>query len=127
MKRTLVFGNVVAIVLVVSYGVVEYGSPLVATRLWSDSYKELMFKCDHVMREHYIAKRAVQVGPSSENVRNLEATEVGLLDCHEYDKLRKRLLVWGVSENMLASIGLEALEEKQYELQEFVKIHEIRY
>ena len=86
-----------------------------------------MFKCDQVMREHYIAKRAVELSPTPEVVRNLEATEVGLLDCHEYDKLRKRMLVWGLNENQLASIGLEALEEKQYEIRRFIEIHEIRY
>ena len=37
------------------------------------------------------------------------------------------MLVWGLNENQLASIGLEALEEKEYELQRFVEIHEIRY
>lgn len=127
MIRPLVIANVVAICLVASYGIVEYGAPVIASQLWRDTYKELMFKCDHVMREHYIAKRAVELSPSAVTVRNLEATEVGLLDCHEYDKLRKRMLVWGISEDLLALIGLEALEEKQYELQEFVTVHEIRY
>ena len=86
-----------------------------------------MFKCDQVMREHYIAKRAVELSPTADAVRNLEATELGLLDCHEYDKLRKQMLVWGLDEAQLAAIGLEALEEKQYELRRFVEIHEIRY
>ncbi len=127
MKRPLIFGNVVAIALVASYGLAEYGSPLLASYLWSDTYKDLMFKCDQVMREHYIAKRAVELTPGTETVRNLEATEVGLLDCHEYDKLRKRMLLWGISVDLLALFGLEALEEKQYELHEFVTLHEIRY
>ena len=127
MKRLLIVGNVVAIVLVVSYGVAEYGAPIVASRLWREDYKGLMFKCGQVMREHYIAKRAVELSPSSETVKNLEATEIGLLDCHEYDKLRKSMLVWGLSEDELASIGIEALEEKQYELRRFVEIHEFRY
>ncbi len=112
MTRPLILANAVAIALVVSYGIVEYGAPVAASHLWSDTYKELMFKCDHVMREHYIAKRAVELSPSAVTVRNLEATEVALLDCHEYDKLRKRMLVWGISEDFLALIGLEALEEK---------------
>ena len=127
MKRLLVIGNIVAIVLVSLYGAAEYGAPIVASHLWREDYKNLMFKCDQVMREHYIAKRAVELGPTPETVRNLEATEVGLLDCHEYDKLRKRMLVWGLNKDQLASIGLEALEEKQYELRRFVEIHEIRY
>lgn len=86
-----------------------------------------MFKCDQVMREHYIAKAAVEVQPSEGAIRNLEAAELGLLDCHSYDKLRKKLIAWGVTENDLSQIGLEALEEKKYELRNFVEIHEIRY
>jgi hypothetical protein len=65
--------------------------------------------------------------PAIEIVVAQEAAEVGLLDCHDYDKARKRMLAWRVSPDQLASIGLEALEEKKYELREFVKIHEIRY
>jgi hypothetical protein len=126
-KRALVIGNILAIALVIAYGAAEYGAPAVASRLWRAEYKDLMFKCDQVMREHFIAKRAVEVNPSVETVKNLEAAEVGLLDCHDYDKLRKRMLTWRVSPDQLAAIGLEALEEKKYELREFVKIHEIRY
>ena len=127
MKRFLVIGNVLAIILVASFGAVEYGGPLIASHLWREDYKNLMFKCDQVMREHYIAKRAVELNPDAAAVKNLAATEVGLLDCHDYDKLRKRMLVWGLNENQLASIGLETLEEKQYELRRFIEIHEIRY
>lgn len=127
MKRLLLIGNIVVIFLVVSHGTVEYGVPVIATYLWQEDYKNLMFKCDQVMREHYIAKRAVELNPTSETVKNLEATEVGLLDCHEYDKLRKRMLIWGLTEPQLSLIGLEALEEKKYELRRFVETHEIRY
>ena len=127
MKRILVIGNALAIILVASYGVAEYGAPFIAAQLWREDYKALMFKCDQVMREHYIAKRAVELSPTPDTVRNLEATELGLLDCHDYDKLRKRMLVWGLNEGQLASIGIEALEEKQYELRKFVETHEIRY
>jgi hypothetical protein len=126
-KRLLLIGNIVAICLVASYGAVEYGAPILAAHLWREDYKNLMFKCDQVMREHHIAKRAVELSPAPETVKNLEATEIGLLDCHAYDKLRKRMLIWGLNEDQLASIGLEALEEKKYELRRFVETHEIRY
>ena len=86
-----------------------------------------MFQCDQAMRDHFIAKQAVIVDVSDSAVRNLQAAEVGLLDCHEYDKLRKKLLTWGLSEEDLSLIGLEAMESKAYELQKFVEIHEIRY
>ncbi len=86
-----------------------------------------MFQCDHVMREHFIAKQLVVVSPSDKAIKNLEASEVGLLSCHEYDKLRKQLLSYGASEMQLSMIGLEVMEEKAKDVQRFVEIHEIRY
>ena len=127
MKRLLLIGNIIAIALVIGYGLIEYGRPAVAARVWRAEYKDLMFKCDQVMREHFIAKREVEVNPGPEAVKNLEASEVGLLDCHEYDKMRKRMLAWGLALDQLSAIGLEALEEKKYELRDFVNTHEIRY
>lgn len=127
MNRFLVAGNVAAIALVIGYGLIEYGAPAVAARAWRAEYKDLMFKCDQVMREHFIAKRDVEVNPSDQSVKNMEATEVGLLDCHGYDKMRKRMLAWGLTPDQLSAIGLEAIEEKKYELRDFVNTHEIRY
>ena len=101
--------------------------PHVAEQLWAGNYKEAMFRCDQVMREHLIAKTAVEVEISQTSIRNLQAAELGLLDCHEYDKYRKNLVAWGLDQNDLSRIGLEAFEEQAYELQRFVEIHEIRY
>lgn len=127
MRRLLLAANAGTIALVLVYGLIEYGAPVAATTLWGDDYKSLMFKCDHVMREHFLAKRAVSLDPNDATIKNLQAAEMGLVDCHAYDKLRKKMLVWGVSEYKLSEIGLEALEEKAYELRRFVEIHEIRY
>ncbi len=87
----------------------------------------MMFNCDHAMREHYIAKKNLEIKNTEINIKNLQATELGLLKCHEYDKKRKFLISKGLSENDLQILGLEALEEKQYELRDFVEIHEFRY
>lgn len=119
--------NIVAVLLVVAYGIVEFVVPKAATTLWKEDYQSLMFQCDQVMREHFIAKQLVLVDPSEQAIRNLDASEVGLLSCHEYDKLRKTLLTYGVSEAQLSLIGLEAIEEKANEIRRFVEIHEIRY
>ena len=127
MKRVLIGANVLAVALIVLYGAIEYAAPSAAVRLWGDKYQELMFACDQAMRDHYIAKQAVSLSADAATVKNLEAAEIALLDCHDYDKLRKRMLVWGVSENKLAAVGLEAMEGKAYELRRFVEIHEIRY
>ena len=115
------------LVLCVAYIAYDESKPLLASTLWANDYKELMFNCDQVMREHYIAKRALEFDSSPVNLRNLQASEVGLLDCHEYDKLRKRLISWGLDGQDLSILGIEALEEQDYELRDFVEIHEIRY
>ena len=127
MKKLGRIANVLAVVLVFVYGVMEYVVPQVALKLNKDNYQSLMFQCDHVMREHFIAKQLVVVSPSDKAIKNLEASEVGLLSCHEYDKLRKKLLSYGASEMQLSMIGLEVMEENAKDVQRFVEIHEIRY
>lgn len=119
--------NIIAIILVFGYGIIEYVVPQVALKLNKEDYQSLMFQCDHVMREHFIAKQYVVVEPSEKTIKNLEASEVGLLTCHEYDKLRKKLLSYGASEVQLSMIGLEVMEKKAKDVQRFVEIHEIRY
>ena len=127
MKKLGRIANVLAVALVFVYGVMEYVVPQVALKLNKDNYQSLMFQCDHVMREHFIAKQLVVVSPSDKAIKNLEASEVGLLSCHEYDKLRKQLLSYGASEMQLSMIGLEVMEEKAKDVKRFVEIHEIRY
>ena len=127
MKYTLVAANLLAVLIVIGWGADHYIAPKAAIAIYGDQYKERMFQCDHVMREHFIAKQLVLATPTEETIRNLEAAEIGLITCHEYDKLRKKLLTWGVGENELASIGLEAIEERATDVRKFVEIHEIRY
>jgi hypothetical protein len=119
--------NVIALMAVITIGGFSYLRPAIAQSLWAEDYKSNMFQCDHVMREHYIAKMAVEYTPSELTIRNLQSSELGLLDCHEYDKLRKKLISWGLNDNDLSMIGIEALEEQEYELRDFVRIHEFRY
>lgn len=90
-------------------------------------YSEITFKCDHVMREHFFAKQVVHYQPSTETVQALEAAETALIDCQDYDLLRKNLILWGLSENDLALMSLQAIEERATSLQSVVEIHEIRY
>ena len=49
------------------------------------------------------------------------------MTCQDYDDLRKKLLGFGLSENDLSKIGLEAIEEKAKDVRSFVETHEIRY
>ncbi len=127
MKRILIATNLLAALVIIVWGVHRFIAPVVAIAVYGDEYKELMFQCDHVMREHFIAKQMVLATPTDETIRNLEAAEIGLTACHEYDKLRKKMIGWGVTENELASIGLEAIEKRATDIRKFVEIHEIRY
>lgn len=101
--------------------------PVVAEHMYKDRYKDLMFECDDSMREHMIAKNRFRLAPSDENNAELRAAEVGLVACHEYDKMRKDMIIWGVSEAQLARYGLEAIEEKSKDVTELVRSHEFRY
>ena len=105
----------------------EYASPAVAVYAYGNDYMALMYECDHAMREHFIAKKTVEANPAKASIANLEASEVGLLACHDYDLLRKKLQRLNVSNASLETLGLNALEEKEFELRAFVKTHEIRY
>ena len=92
-----------------------------------DEFGALTFRCDHAMRSHMIAKQQLIADPSEDNVQNLKAMEIGLLDCQHYDLMRKRLIRWGLSENEVSEMSLRAVEARANSLQEVVRIHEIRY
>ncbi len=119
--------NVIALVIVGILAVKELVIPPIAIHVYKSEYKELMFKCDDAMRDHLIAKSAVVASPSAAAIRNLHAAEVGLMTCEDYDDLRKKLLGFGLSENDLSKIGLEAIEENAKDVRTFVETHEIRY
>ena len=127
MRRILLTANLLAAAVVIAWGAEHFVAPGIAVALYAEDYKEKMFQCDHVMREHFIAKQMVLAKASEETIRNLEAAEIGLTVCHDYDRLRKKMIGWGVSENDLASIGLEAIERRATDIRKFVEIHEIRY
>jgi hypothetical protein len=126
-KNVLLALNVVALVAIFGYGIQKFALPFIATKIYGDNYKELVFKCDSVMRDHFIAKNQVLTNASETSIKNLKAAEIGLLTCHDYDVLRKKLIDFGVTENQLARLGLEAIEEKEKDVRSFVQTHEIRY
>jgi hypothetical protein len=113
--------------LLVTFGAIEYLVPPFAAHFYREEYQTEMFQCDHVMREHFIAKKAVEAAPGEMTIRNLEAAEISLVTCQDYDRLRKKLQVFGVSEAKLGLMGVEALEAKSKDVSRFVEIHEIRY
>ena len=126
MKRLLI-ANLAILTILGFYFLYKEYKPAFVYASEGEEYKELMYQCDHAMREHYIAKKAVEAETNELSIKNLKSSELGLIRCHEYDKKRKALLSKGLSESDLQMLGLEALEEKEYELREFVEIHEFRY
>jgi len=115
------------LILGTAFSIVLYGPPLFAAATWGGEYKNLMYECDFAMKEHFIAKQAVEANVDAFSVANLEASESSLVVCHDYDKLRKKLLTFGLNETHLSLLGLQVMEEKNSELSEFVSIHEIKY
>jgi len=102
-------------------------APIIALSLWEEEYKEMVFICDNVMRDHLVAKNRVIVKVNDENIKQLKASELGLISCHDYDKLRKKLQIWGINEDRLALIGLASIEENAKNVRRFVEIHEFNY
>jgi hypothetical protein len=106
---------------------IPFGWKMALSEIYYERYAELVFDCDEAMRSNFLAKMRLASDPSDENVRLLESTEVGLLDCQVYDQLRKRLLSFGMDEADLSIMGLRAIEERASSLQSVVEMHEIRY
>ena len=123
----LVVLNILAAISVISIAAKLVAVPMIAKHIYKEQYKDLVFECDEVMRNHFIAKNRARAQPSDESVRELGAAEVSLLSCHDYDKLRKWLQTLGLTEAELAGLGIEAIEEKAKDVRHFVETHEIRY
>lgn len=54
------------------------------------------------------------------------SSEIQLLDCHDYDKLRKQMLARGISEYRLSGLGLIALEINQKSAEQLALAHKFR-
>lgn len=126
-NRTLVFLNVIACCALISLTARFVIWPPVAKMVFKDNYQELMFQCDNVMREHLIAKTRVMAEKSEQSLLQLGAAEMGLVTCHDYDVLRKKMRKAGISDHELSLMGLEVIEAKAKNVYEFVDIHEIKY
>ena len=99
----------------------------VLMNVYQNEYSKLVYKCDNSMRDHFIAKAGVLKSYNEQSIENLEQTELSVVDCHEYDLLRKKLITLGLSSNELSYMGLKAIEENGEDLKKLVEIHEILY
>ena len=126
-NKTLITLNILAAMSCIGLGYKFLLMPVLAKAIYASEYKQLMFQCDNVMRDHMIAKNRLKHEKSSEAIRDLKASEIGLVSCHDYDKLRKTMMSWGLSSEDLSYIGLEAIEENADDLIQYVEIHEFKY
>ena len=94
---------------------------------YQSKYEDYVYKCDNSMREHLVAKSKALKKPSQETILSLQATEISLYDCHEYDKFRKFLITLGLEENNLAYMALKAIEKNDFEISKIVNPHEINF
>lgn len=92
-----------------------------------NEFSELSFRCDNVMRSHFVAELTLSQTPNEANVANLQAAEIGLIDCQDYDLKRKSLIKWGLTENEVSEMVLSSIEERGENLKHVIKVHEIRY
>ena len=125
-------GNKTALITVFGLGILTgiILSPMskyVVRHLMQEHYGELAYRCDRAMRDHLISKRKVELEPSTSNVQDLNSKELALLDCQDYDILRKQLIGWGLNENDLSLMALHTIEAKKTDLQDVVRIHELQY
>ena len=125
--KYLIALNVLASIACISLAFKYIAVPYAVSSIYKERYKELVFACDNVMRDHLIAKNKVVGEKSEQSIKQLNAAELGLLTCDDYDKLRKKMIDLGVSEGRLSMYGLEAIEEKSEDVRTFVRTHEFKY
>ena len=126
-KKIIITLNILASISCVSLALKFIFYPEFMKLSYGEEYKTAMFACDNVMREHLLAKHRVIANTNAQSVKQLDAAELGLVSCHEYDKLRKKLLNSGVTERELAYFGLEKIEEHAKDIYDIVETHEFRY
>ncbi len=119
-KARIAIELIIAFALV-SYIWMEYLRPWVAVQLYGRDYRKLTYECDHAMHEE-VATRSTTSNPKVAELLKISG-DVALTVCHEYDKLRKRLLILGVSEDRLSLLGLEALEIEEIPVSRMVDPH----
>ncbi len=100
---------------------VEYVRPYVFAWYYQDEYSELALDCDQSMHDE-VSLRAGTVGAAKDQSMEISGM-VGLAVCHQYDVLRKRMLINGVSKERLALIGLKGLENEQIPVSRMVDPH----
>lgn len=114
---------VIAICLLIIV-IVEYLRPWVAVSLYEEDFKRLSLECDQAMHNEVALRDTYQRSDLPEALVVSGAVELAI--CHQYDKLRKRMLILGVGDERLALLSLEALETERIPLSLLVEPHQMQ-
>ncbi|SFU17004.1 hypothetical protein SAMN05444141_11411 [Pseudovibrio denitrificans] len=122
-------------IVALSFFIAGVGTAIIAKPIWKSAliamnqaeFSKLSFECDNAMRSHFVAEQILSQTPSEANVANLQAAEIALIDCQDYDLKRKSLIKWGLTENEVSEMVLSSIEERGGNLKHVIKVHEIRY
>jgi len=106
----------------------KYLFPWASWSIHANEYRRLVVECDQAMHDEIVLRDMSGASGSTDiSIKNgnlMKASgDVGLTVCHDYDKLRKRLLIPGVSEERLALLGLEGLENEKIPVSRMVEPH----
>lgn len=117
--------HVLIAVSLVSIVFMEYIWPKVMFSRHAEEYRLLTLQCDQAMHSEVVLRAPEEsLEVTDQQAKLLKASaDVELMVCHDYDKLRKRLLIAGLSENDLALLGLEALEVERITVKRMVEPH----
>jgi len=108
-------GFVIVVMFAAGWLVKEILLPVSVALIYSKEYMKLTYECDTAMEASWYYRQNESIPKESEIVQ--------LLNCHEYDKIRKILLTSGLPESYLSWLGLKSLELYQRSPEEFVKQH----
>jgi hypothetical protein len=120
-KRIDLWSRVLIAICLLVIVFLEYVRPFVADLYYRDQYQHLVVQCDQAMHDEVAVRKGTAIA-AKEPLLAISG-DVDLAVCHEYDKLRKRLLTLGVTEDKLALRGLEALEIEQIPVSRMVDPH----
>ena len=110
--------KVVLIVFMIFWVGKEVVYPGITAAIYSNEYIKLVGQCDEAMESDWYNRQ---------NDLTNEADNIQLLSCHEYDKLRKTLLMSGLPKEYISWLGLKSLEIHQRPASEFVEHHKFEY
>jgi His-Xaa-Ser system protein (TIGR03982 family) len=91
--------------------------PITIAALYSKEYMDLAYKCDTAMESSWY---------NSQNKPNDKSEKIQMLDCHEYDKTRKILLMSGLPDSYTSWLGLKTLDLYQRPAEEYVEKHRFK-